>query len=214
MDKQIDQVLNAAADNGGSVPGSMYQDLRNSIKGSSTANPQLRYHLDAVRHALEDAANRQIPDLAPLNARYNNIKTIEQGLKQVGGANNTITPANLYHLTQGKLGATQEMKALAQLGQTMLKDPIHNSGTAQRLLAYRMLDGPGAMAAMGAGAFLPHMAVPMASLAGTGATLGRFMNSPLAARIVPWMGSDLFNRAATLAQPAPYLLPLVATPQQ
>lgn len=211
VDQQIDRVLGNAADNNGVIPGAQYQDLRNTLRRSSAANPALKYHLDAVRHALEDAANEQIPNLGPLNARYNNIKTLEKGLAQVNGANNTVTPANLWRLTQGKYGSTPQMRALAQLGQTVLKDPIHNSGTAQRMLAYRMLDGPAAVGALGAGAFMPHMALPMAALGATGATVGRFMNSPAAARIVPQLGTRVLGGAATLADRVPRLLPLLST---
>lgn len=199
VDQQIDRVLGAAADNGGAVPGKMYQDLRNSLKDSATANPALTHHLGEVRGALEDAANRQIPDLAPVNARYNNIKTIERGLKQVGGANNTITPANLYHLTQGKFGATPQMQALAQLGQTVLKDSVANtSNTAAHSMIYHQLYNPLAWG-------------PLALASGVGATAGRVMNSPLAARTLPYFGANALGGAARLAAPAPRLLPLLST---
>jgi len=216
VDKQIDSILNEAANNDGVIPGAKYQDLRQSLKDASSANPALKHHLGNVRSALEDAANRQLPDLAPVNARYNNIKTIERGLKQVSGANNTISPANLYHLTQGQYGATPEMKALAQLGQTVLKDPLHDSGTAQRMLAYRLLGAHGPDATAGAGALagiagIPHLLPMTAGLSATGATLGRFMNSPMAARVVPYLGRDIFSGLSALAQPANRLLPLVAT---
>lgn len=207
VDQQIDRVINAAADNGGAIPGAQYQDLRNSLKDSVRANPTLTHHLGAVRSALEDAANRQIPDLAPINARYKNIKTIEQGLKQTGGANNTITPPNLYRLTQGRYGATPQMQALAQLGQTVLKSPINDSGTAQRWLAYRMLGAGG----LGAAGYLDpkdrQYLMPLAGALVAGPTLGRFMNSNTAARAMPYLGSSLFNGAATLARPLPLLLP-------
>lgn len=208
VDQQIDRVLNAAADNGGSIPGSQYQDLRNSLKQSATANPTLTHHLGAVRSALEDAANRQIPDLAPINARYKNIKTIEAGLKQVGGANNTIAPANLYHLTQGKFGATPQMQALAQLGQTVLKDPVANgSNTASHLLAYRLLGG----GLLGGAAYedprLRPYLLPAATMLAGGATVGRAMNSPLAARSLPYLGSGMFNALSRVSVPARYMLP-------
>jgi len=43
------------------------------------------------------------------------------------------------------------------------------------------------------------------------ALLGRFMNSPMAARVVPYLGRDIFSGLSALAQPANRLLPLVAT---
>lgn len=199
VDQQIDRILNTAADNGGAVPGAKYQDLRNSLKDSATANPALTHHLGAVRSALEDAASRQIPDLAPVNARYNNIKTIERGLKQVGGANNTIAPANLYHLTQGKFGATPQMRALAQLGQTVIKDPVANSSnTAAHMMMYR-------------GMYNPLTWGPLAAFGTLGATAGRVMNSPFAARTLPYLGQNVLGGAARLTAPAPRLLPLLAT---
>lgn len=199
VDQQIDRVLGAAADNDGSIPGTKYQDLRNSLKQATSANPALKHHLGAVRSALEASANEQIPDLAPVNARYNNIKTIERGLKQVGGANNTITPPNLYHLTQGQFGATPEMRALAQLGQTVLKDPVMNgSNTAAHSMIYRQLYNPFAWG-------------PLAVMGAFGGTAGRLMNSPTAARIVPQLGTRVLGGAATLADRAPRLLPLLST---
>lgn len=199
VDQQIDRVLGAAGDNGGSIPGTQYQDLRNSLKQATAANPALKHHLGAVRNALEKSANEQIPDLAPINARYNNIKTVERGLKQVGGANNTITPANLYHLTQGQFGATPEMRALAQLGQTVLKDPVMNgSNTAAHSMIYRQLYNPLAWG-------------PLAVMGAFGGTAGRLMNSPAAARIVPQLGTRVLGGAATLADRAPRLLPLLST---
>lgn len=214
VDQQIDRVLNAAANNGGAVPGIQYQDLRNSLKDSVSANPTLTHHLGAVRSALEDAASRQIPDLGPINARYNNIKTIEKGLTQNGGANNTITPANLWHLTQGKFGATPQMQALAQLGQTVLKDQVANSGTAQRLLAYRMMPGLGTgydAGVLGA-AMIPHMAVPMLGASAVGATVGRALNSNAVAHALPFALSRTLGGAQRLSAPlAPRLLPLLST---
>ena len=199
VDKQIDSILNEAANNDGVIPGAKYQDLRQSLKDATSANPALKYHLGNVRSALEDAANRQLPDLAPVNARYNNIKTIERGLKQVSGANNTISPANLYHLTQGQYGATPEMKALAQLGQTVLKDPVMNgSNTAAHSLIYRQL-------------YNPLTWGPLAVASGAGATVGRLMNSPVAANVVPRLGSNLLGGAAMLTRPANRLLPLLST---
>jgi len=199
VDKQIDSILNEAANNDGVIPGAKYQDLRQSLKDASSANPALKHHLGNVRSALEDAANRQFPDLAPVNARYNNIKTIERGLKQVSGANNTISPANLYHLTQGQYGGTPEMKALAQLGQTVLKDPVMNgSNTAAHSLIYRQL-------------YNPLTWGPLAVASGAGATVGRLMNSPVAANVVPRLGSNLLGGAAMLTRPANRLLPLLST---
>src|SRR5699024_11116343 len=109
-----------------------------------------------------------------------------------------ISPANLWSLVNSKYGSTPEMRELAQMGQTVLKDPIPNSGTAQRLMYEGGLLGGSAMA--------PHTVLPCVL---AGATVGRAMNSPLAARTLPYANSRLLGLLSTATKPANRLLPLL-----
>lgn len=222
VDRQIDKYLGGAGDNGGAIPGRRYQNIRQELLGvEGHAQPSAHY-VKQVRNAMEDAAEQSMGTqdasvLRGLNAQYKNLKTLDKGLAQNGGANYTVAPANLWRLTQGKFGGTPELRALGQLGQTVLKDPIHDSGTAQRLLAYRLLGAGTDAGVLGAGVggylgTIPHLLPVAAGLGATGATLGRFMNSPLAARVMPNVLPGAFNMLSRV--PAQYLLPQLATQQQ
>lgn len=221
VDRQIDKYLDAAGGNDGAIAGRRYQNIRQELLNLERGNQPSAFHVRQVRHAMEDAAERSMgpqdtAELQGLNAQYKNIKALGKGLAQNGGANNTIAPANLWRLTQGRFGGTPELQALGRLGQTVLKDPIHDSGTAQRMLAHRLLGNYGPIGAAGLGdAFtnIPHLLPAATGLGLTGATVGRFMNSPAAARMLPNAVPGMFNMLSRV--PAQYLLPLMQTgPQQ
>jgi hypothetical protein len=142
----------------------------------------------------EDAAA-----LRGLNGRYSNLKVIQKALKRQGGAADNVSPASLWALVNGKYGSTPEMRELAQLGQNVLKDQIPDSGTAQRLLSYGALTG---------GAVMPHTVLPTAA---AGMTIGRLLNSPTAARVLPYAGQNALLGLSRVAQPANRLLPLLST---
>ena len=94
------------------------------------------------------------------------------------------------------------------MGQTLLKDPISDSGTAQRTLAYNLLMGGGSMANP---ALIPMFA--KASLGG--ATLGRMANSSGLAQL---LARDNRGAAATglgglLEGAYPYVAPALAAQQ-
>lgn len=210
INDQIDRYLNAAQN--GSIPGPMYQSVRQDVLGDESGNPFVASRIRDVRHVMEDAANRSMgpqdaQELQDLNGLHKNIKTLRKALTQKAGADNTVTPANLWNLTQGRFGATPDMLNLAQLGQTVLKSPINDSGTAQRWLAYRMLGAGG----LGAAGYLDpdHSKywLGTAGLLAGGPTVGRLMNSDLAARTLPYLGANVFRGLSTAAQPLPYMLP-------
>jgi hypothetical protein len=137
--------------------------------------------------------------LRGLNGRYSNLKVIQKALKRQGGAADNVSPASLWALVNGKYGSTPEMRELAQLGQNVLKDQIPDSGTAQRLLSYGALTG---------GAVMPHTVLPTAA---AGMTIGRLLNSPTAARVLPYAGQNALLGLSRVAQPANRLLPLLST---
>lgn len=189
----------------GAVDGRKYQDLRGAlaglVDGSSTGKA-----IRALREALDDAAFRSVgrEDAALLreaNSMWANMRTAQDVLKQVSGASGDVRPASLWPAV--RKGSTQEMRDLARMGQTVLKDPIPNSGTPERQMIMNLLGlgGAGYVAAS-------DQMNPLLRLAATGILAGRVANSPGAARLLG-QGAPA-NALAGLARPAPRLLPAAA----
>ena len=168
---QIDHVLNSA-DNG-VLPGRGYQALRKSLAGVQPGTA-VGGQVAKVRSVLDNAANDSIGPqdaaaLAQLNANYRNFKVLDKLMARKDGAVADISPAALWSVVnQRGPKATQAMRELAKVGQGLLKDPIPDSGTAQRLL---MAGGAGGVATGGIGLGA------LAKLALLGATGGRVLNS-------------------------------------
>lgn len=188
--------VNAYLDAGGNnfrIPGALYQNTRKAVGKVVSSDPQKNYLVDELKGAMERAAARADPDgtLADLNRQYANMKVTQRALKRVAGAGYDVAPANLYSATQGKFGATPEMQALARMGQTVLKDPIADSGTAQRYAVYHQLYNPLAWG-------------PMAAMGTAGATVGRALNSNVAAHAVPAITGATMRGAARASRLLPY----------
>jgi hypothetical protein len=201
----VDTIVNNL-DQNGSMPGRLYQAIRTDqlLPAEQSANPALGQYLRQVRGVLQDAANRSIgpqdaAELSNLNGQYNSLKILQKAINnRAAGAGGDVSPANLWSLVNGKYGSTPQMRELAQLGQTVLKDPIPDSGTAGRNISY---------ATLGAGVAMPHTI--LAPVIG-GATVGRALNSPLAAKLLPAAYRGTTQLLAGLASPLPNLLPLLA----
>lgn len=209
-------------DSNGTMPGRLFQSIRTDQLNPAiqNANPATAYYLKQLRGVLQDAASRDMgtddaAQLAKLNGQYNSLKIIQQAInKRVGGAGGDVSPSRLWSLVNGKYGSTPAMRDLAQLGQTVLKDPIADSGTAQRMLMYHTGMGLGGI---GASHFVPG-ALPAL---GVGALAGRLMNSNLASRTLPYAGRAAITALQQAGRIAPYTLPLIplqsaaaAAPQQ
>ena len=205
---QIDDIINATQN--GAMPGRMYQAFRTDrllpMEGG-TRSFQTGLIRD-IRRALDEAAERSVgPDdakaLAQARRQWRNLRTTEKSLAQVSGAGGNVRPASLWPIVNQSKGATPEMRELARIGQTVLKDPIPNSGTPERDLIYRLLG-------LGGGGALAGVSLPaLAGTAAAGIGIGRAMNSPLAA-LALGQGRPM-SGLARLVQPAPRLLP-AATP--
>ncbi|MFX1725012.1 hypothetical protein [Stenotrophomonas sp. AS1] len=203
---QVQRVLDAFED--GQVPGARYQNLRGDLAdvmdGSATGRlvRALRGEVDAS--AARSVGGADAEALRQANAQWANMRTAESALQQVAGAGGNIRPASLYPLVRN--GSTGEMRELAQIGQNVLKDPIANSGTAQRELVYSMLG-------LGGGGFLASRDNPWLQAAGAGLLAGRALNSPVLARTI--QAARPVNQAALtglarVSQAAPYVLPPAA----
>lgn len=200
----VDAIINEL-DTDGTMPGRLYQALRtDQLMPAEKTTPAASHYIRQVRQVLQNAANRSMQgndaqELAKLNGQYNSLKIIQQGInKRVDGAGGDVAPARLWGLANGKYGSTQEMRELARLGQTILKDPIPDSGTAARNVVYRgMTTGVPGMATL-----------PPLSL--LGATAGRVLNSPTAANVLPLLPRNALLGLSVVTKPAPYLLPPLA----
>lgn len=180
--KQIDKILTNFQD--GTVSGSRYQALRGELDKAAKSNPgAVGDAIKQLRRELDQAAARSLGPqdaeaIRGANSQWANMRTVEDALKQAGGAKENVAPGNLWNLV--RKGSTQEMRDLARLGKGVLQDQIPDSGTAGRNLFYGALGGAGPVAYMGhPGAF----ALPAAQMVG-GATIGRALNSPTLARIM------------------------------
>jgi hypothetical protein len=206
----VDEII-GALDQNGAMPGRLYQSLRTDqlLPSERNAAPAAGHYLRQVRKVLEGAANRSMQGddaqaLAKLNGQYNSLRILQKAVNnRAAGAGGDVAPGSLWSLVNGKFGSTPAMRELAQLGQTVLKDPIPDSGTAARNLYTGAL--------VGGGYFEPHAIAPMLVGGGVGATVGRVLNSPLAARTLPHAGESILRALSGAAQPADRLLPLLAT---
>lgn len=205
--KQMDSIL-AELDDMGVLTGQKYQALRSQImkaEGPDKVGQAVR----ELRGTLDDLAAKAVgPEdaarLRQLRGQWANFRTAEGLLKQVAGAGGDVKPSAIWPAI--RKGSTKEMRELGRLGQMVLKNPVPDSGTPGRLISLGLLGGGGATGGLGA---IPSLA----GLVLGGATLGRTLNSPLAASAL--LASQPARAAATsglarLAQAAPYALPAAA----
>lgn len=198
---QFDDIL-AELNQAGALTGQKYQALRTQIMKAEGPD-KVGQAVASLRKELDNIAARAVgPDdsaaLRELRSQWANLRTVEGVLKQVAGAGGDVRPSALWPAIRN--GSTQEMRELARLGQTVMKNPVPDSGTAGRTIAANLL-GLGGATAGG----LPGL---VGLLAG-GATVGRALNSNTLARLASSTnpGSGL-NLLARLAPPAA----LAATP--
>lgn len=204
--KQISDVLDMAKD--GSIPGTDYQAFRvDRLKRLEDSYRQSQPFLSGLfkdlRQTLEGAAERSFGGedaaaLKALNRQYANRKAAEKALAQVEGSKGNVRPASLWPIVNRKGGSTGEMRDLARLGQG-LKDTVPDSGTAQRLLAYKMLG------LAGGGYAATHSENPYVKDAGLlllgGALGGRAINSR---KLAGLLARDGGGQAQKLAPLLPY----------
>lgn len=206
---QLDDIL-ANADNG-VLTGQKYQAVRTALKKAEGPD-KLGQAVKELRFALDDMAADAVgpsdaAKLKSLRSQWANFRTVENVLKQNSGAGGDIRLSSLW--PQIRKGSTKEMRELARMGQTLLKDPIADSGTAQRTLAYNLL--------MGGGSIANPALIPMFAKAGLGgATLGRLANSSALARLLARDDRGMAaGKLGSLMEGAyPYVAPALASYQR
>ncbi|WP_337053987.1 hypothetical protein [Pseudoxanthomonas sp. USHLN014] len=192
---QFDDILQEL-NQSGVLTGQKYQALRTQIMKAEgpdkvgQAVGELRRQLDDI--AAEAVGPNDSAALKQLRSQWANFRTVEKALRQVAGAGGDVKPSALWPLVRN--GSTAEMRDLARLGQTVMKNPVPDSGTAGRLVATNLL-GLGGATAGG----LPGLA----GLLLGGATVGRALNSNALARLAATTSPvPALNALARLAAPA------------
>lgn len=141
------------AQQGGTMPGPLYQEMRSRLSRQSNSlrqsDPTLSETLRDLRNALDDAMGRSIPaaDREAWQAarrEYGAQKVIEKAASRAGEATGEgqIVPANLRNAVSAEnRGAYArgegDFSELARAGATVMA-PLPNSGTAQRLNALHL----------------------------------------------------------------------------
>ena len=199
---QLDDILDNADD--GVLTGQKYQAMRTALK-KAEGDDKLGTAVRELRQALDDIAADAVgpqdqATLKALRSQWANFRTTENALKQNAGAGGDIRLAALWPLI--RKGSTKEMRELARMGQTLLKDPINDSGTAQRTFGYNLLMGGGSLAN-------PALIPLIAKAAIGGATVGRAANSNTLARMLarPNRGKPTSRLGDLLGGATPYTAP-------
>lgn len=149
--RQLDNIVDKAADNGGRLDGRAYQSIRTGLNQLSMGADQTRGHVarqirEAMEDALERSANPQdLEALRHARIQYRRLKQIEPAVSTDEAGN--ISPSKLANTigakrnaSQGKYGrGDQELVELAKAGKQILPEPTGNSGTAARVASQMML---------------------------------------------------------------------------
>ena len=218
----IDDIMSKADPVTGKIPGAAYQSF-DSAMGKLTRGGDEKAHYigqvrDAVRAAMDDSIS-PTDQAAWQTARsqYASLKTIRDLIAK-GDGSGDISPAALMGRVTAN-GAGKERMAmgnggdlgdLAQIGKRFLRDPIPDSGTAQRNMLYSMLMGGGSAGASMLGATPTQIGLSLGSAAvgtGIGSIGSRMLNSNALARYAANGAGPAANALAVGARPAPLLLP-------
>jgi hypothetical protein len=210
----IDEVL-AKAENG-VLPGKAYQSLDSRLGKIMKAGGEKAHFVGQLRDVLRQGMDNSISatDRAAWGTareQYKNLKTIRDLVSKETA--DGISPSQLMGRVNAT-GAGKEAMAsgrggtlgeLAKLGQK-IKDPVPDSGTAQRLLTYLALGGGSGYAAQSDN--------PLLSAAGKATLLGmaggRALNSPALARALT-RGNAPLRGLAKVGRVAPKALPAAAS---
>lgn len=235
MAKGVQSFIDDVLSSGSKIDGVTYQNTRSRLgaMANGTNDGFVRGLLKDMQTALDDAANRSISKKdaagwADLRKKYGAFKTIEKAMGSTSKAavEGAISPGALATAAKTTnrnfASGAGELNDISRVGAAFLRDPVGNSGTAQRQLWQNVLSGgigasgyalgglPGAVGSMlaprAAQAVYNTGPVQRALVNGIGASI------PAGAGRIPGM---LGGAAATTApQPEAPPAPPPATPQQ
>lgn len=197
---------------GGVVSGKAYREMDSRIGKlmRSTQDGDKRHYLGRLRDAIRDGMDRHITPQdskawQTIRKQYRNLFTVKDLIEK--SPTGDLSPQLLLGLVRRAdknmaFTGGGELGDLARIGQRFLKDPIPNSGTAERLLA--------AGAVGGGGYALGIDPATLATMALAGRGIGGVLNSNAGRRYM-LQGAPALER---LGAPLPYLLPATANAQQ
>ena len=153
LQKQIDDVLNFAADGNGQIGGKAFKTIKQSLDRISGSNKSsLGFWARGLRDELKDALGRSSSAadqklLEQTNRQFANMKSIEGAIDKGGEGlvsplrlSNTLgTKANRWKSVYG--GGDQELVKLAQSARSVLPETLPDSGTAGRMAALGLTTG-------------------------------------------------------------------------
>lgn len=163
INRNIDDIMSKAANNGGYINGPQYQNIKQTLDKISKGGDQqvgefARDMRTVLSNGLEQSAaasgnNSDVALLQTANRQYRNMKLVENAIAKDGSgdispamlANSLYTKANRFQSVYG--GGDQQIMSLATAGKNILRDKTPNSGTTARILANLI---PGAALAGGA----------------------------------------------------------------
>jgi hypothetical protein len=136
LEKQAQNLLAKSAD--GAIEGrAVYNTKKILDRLTKSTDSSLKFHAQELRGELFGAIDRSIPDakgFSTVRTQYGNLIALRRGLR--AGAEGTVTPARLASMqTRG------DLKELADIGATFLKEPFGNSGTANRMFGSAIVGG-------------------------------------------------------------------------
>lgn len=217
VQNRIEDILSKVNDEG-VIPGKAYREIDSAIGRTlrSTTNGDLRNYLGEVRDALRTAMDNSI---APndqnawkqARRQYANLMTIARAMNAGTGETvaGNVAPAQLMAAVRNQgNNATAfgrgDLQDMARIGQAFVRDPVQNSGTAERLAMTGLLTA-------GGGGFAAGMDPMTMAMAGGAALSPRIIqmiyNTPLMQRYLtneviqrgPQMAPVALNQAALAA---------------
>ena len=200
VNNALDELL-SKADANGVIPGRAYQSFDSLMaRQLRNAGPEAPY-LGRLREAVQNTMDASIAPAdrqawATARGQYRNLKTIRD-LVAKEGSDGTISPSGLM----GRVNASQagkeamargtsgDLGELAIIGKQFVRDPIPNSGTAQRMSINALLGG------LGGGGALVSLPATLGVAGGTVAA-GRMANQALNSNA---LAQAMLNRGQQIA---------------
>lgn len=211
----VQSYLSDIMNSGGKITGNAYQQARSQLsqqaRSLSTTDSFTAGALRTIRNALDDAAERSLPETKQgawktLNRQYANYKILQKAASSVSkdSLEGLIPPTALNRAVE-VANKTKSQKGygdlyeLSRAGRSVLPDSVPNSGTAQRQWAQALLGG-----GVGLGTYGVTQDPETALAAGAGAialpkAAQYLLNTP-AARQYLTQGIPYMNKAITPAE--------------
>jgi hypothetical protein len=217
----FENFVNDIINSGGALDGPTYQTVRSDLgtlaKNHEANDPTLAQALRGLRNALDDAARRSMPAADrgawdEARRQWGNMKVIQRAMQSsIADTLAGNVPPTAFHQavkaqypTAHAFGAG-EMNDLERVGRQFVRDPIPNSGTAERSFIISMLTG-GGIGTLTQGPGVGH------AIGGAAATL----LGPRAAQLAynsPLVQAYLRNRLAADPTLTPEMLSAIAAGQ-